>query len=317
MAFFSHRKYHHFLLPYLLSGVAILGCVATARGQASNVDFHNEASDTTRLTQILVEEASLRDAPKVSRIARQFVGTPYRAGILDEPYAAGILSNPFGQTDTDIPPVEEVLTVNIDEMDCTTFVETVLALAYTVGENRQSWQDFVYNLRRLRYRGGETDGYASRLHYPSAWVVDNSSRGLLREITGNQPSARYAVKTLDFMTHHRDLYPALKDTLNFKKMKDVEAGYSNYRYPYLKANSLKEKEMPNIVHDGDIVLITSPQKDLDVTHMGIAATGADGKPHLIHASSKEGRVIEDPLPLFDYLRRNRSDGIRLVRLRLD
>lgn len=296
----------------------LAGSGAKAQFSANgDVSFHNEATDTARITSILIEEASQKDAPKVSRLARLFIGTPYEAGTLDQDYAGAIIVNPFGKTDADLPPVEEVLTVNLDQMDCTTFVETVLALAYTVGEGRQSWQDFLYNLRRLRYRNGETDGYASRLHYPSAWVVDNASRGNLREVTANYPSARYAVKTLDFMSHHRDLYPALKDSLNYQRVRDMEAGFSNYRFPYIKANSLKEKEMANVVRDGDVVLITSPQKDLDVVHMGIVAVGADGVPRFIHASSKEGRVIEDPLPLFDYLRRNRSDGIRVVRLRRD
>lgn len=312
---------HKVLIFTIMTAFALLAPTPRAAAQTAvagaDVRFHNEQADTTRLTDILINESAHRDAPRVSRIARQFVGTPYRAGTLDEDYAIGTIANPFGNDDTGIPPVEEVLTVNLDEMDCTTFVETVLALAYTVGEGRQSWQDFVYNLRRLRYRGGETDGYASRLHYPSAWVVDNAARGLLRETTGDHSSARYSVKTLDFMSRHRDQYPALTDSANFARIRSMEAGYSNYRYPYLKANSLKEKEMPALVRDGDVVLVTSPQKDLDVVHMGIAVTGADGRPHLVHASSREGRVIEDPLPLFDYLRRNRSDGIRLVRLRLD
>ena len=49
---------------------------------------------------------------------------------------------------------EELLRINLDGMDCTTFVENMMALALTAGENRTSWRDFTFNLERLRYRGG-------------------------------------------------------------------------------------------------------------------------------------------------------------------
>ena len=44
-------------------------------------------------------------------------------------------------------------------------------------ENRKSWRDFIYNLKRMRYRSGEINGYPSRLHYVSDWIVDNRFRG--------------------------------------------------------------------------------------------------------------------------------------------
>ena len=40
-------------------------------------------------------------------------------------------------------------------------------------------------------------------------------------------------------------------------------------------------------------------------------------PHIIHASSRAGKVIVDPLTLPDYIHRNRTDGIRVVRLRIE
>lgn len=267
----------------------------TATGQ--EVKFHNEKSDTTRITTILIEECREKNPGDVARIALKFSGTPYGAATLE------------GDS-------TEVLRVNLDSMDCTTFVETVLALAYTANERRQSWRDFTYNLRRLRYRNGETDGYASRLHYISDWIVDNVARGNVREITRELPNARYAVKTLDYMTRNRDKYPALADSATYARMKNVESGFSNHRYPYLKAAGLNDKKLLQAVSDGDMVCFTTSTRGLDVTHVGIV-TITDGTPRLIHASSKEGRVLLDPLSLSAYIARNRPEGLRIIRLRRD
>lgn len=264
---------------------------------AQEVKFHNEAADTTRITTILIEECADKKPGDVARIAHKFIGTPYGAGTLEGDSI-------------------EKLTVNLDSMDCTTFVETVLALAYTANERRQSWRDFTYNLRRLRYRNGETDGYPSRLHYVSDWIVDNVARGNVREMTREITNARYAVKSLDFMTRNREKYPALADSSNYARMKNVESGFSNHRFPYLKASGLNDKKLMQVVNDGDIICFTTSIRGLDVTHMGIV-TIIDGMPRLIHASSKEQHILIDPLSLGAYIARTRPEGIRIIRLRRD
>lgn len=264
---------------------------------AQEVDFHNEKTDTITITKLLTEEAATKNPGKVTRIAEKFINTPYAAGTLE------------GNS-------TETLRVNLDSLDCTTFVETVLALAYTAAEQRQSWHDFVYNLRRLRYRNGETDGYASRLHYVSDWIVDNTARGNIREVTADGPNVRYSVKSLDFMTRHRENYPALADSANYAAMKNLESGFSNHRYPYIKGTGLKSKQLASVARDGDVVIFTTSTRGLDATHMGIVKI-VDGIPMMIHASSKAGKVLLDPLPIADYVSRHRPEGIRLVRLKVE
>lgn len=261
------------------------------------IKFKNEATDTARITRILIDECANQDAGNVARIAKLFVGTPYKSSTLEGDSI-------------------ETLRINLDEFDCTTFMETALALAYTAFENRQSWRDYAYNLRRLRYRNGITDGYPSRLHYMSEWIIDNVSRGNIKEITGDMPGVRYNVKTLDYMSSHREAYPALADSANFTRIKNVESGFSNHRYPYLKGSSLKDKDLISYVRNGDVICFTTSAKGLDITHVAIAIING-GKVGLIHASSKEGKVIIDPLPLTDYVKRNRTNGIRILRLRKD
>lgn len=284
----------HLILSLLLGAVALGGAAQTP------VRFHNEASDTLRITRLLDSAAAGSFETPEARVAffgRSFLGTPYVAHTLE------------GET--------EQLTVNIDELDCTTFVETALALAYTAGEGRRSWRDYVYNLRRLRYRNGEVDGYPSRLHYIADWAVDNIHRGNLEDVTTRMPKYTTMTRTIDFMSANRDRYPALADSATYARIRGVEEGYRNHRFPYVKSADLGSKATKAALHDGDVVALVSTLRNLDVTHMGIVVKESpDAEPYLLHASSSHGKVEISQQPLADFMRRNRQwAGIRIFRLK--
>ena len=280
------------LVPLLL--MAVFGVMAR-----NEVRFHNEASDTLLLTELLGEGLQRSFASPEERVAfygRQFVGKPYAAHTLEgEP---------------------EELTVNLDSLDCTTFVETALALAYTTGERRSSWRDFIYNLRRIRYRGGEIDGYPSRLHYISDWAVDNIHRGNLRDATRSFPRYSEITRTIDFMSANRDKYPALADSANFARIKSIENGYRLHRFPYVKTIDMGNKAIKAAFHNGDVVGFVTSLKNLDVTHMGIIVKETpNSDPYVLHASQKAGKVVISELPLADFMKRNRQFiGVRVFRL---
>ena len=263
----------------------------------NNVRFHNEATDTIVITNILIKahEAKLHSPnERIAYIARQFLGLPYVAHSLEN----------------DV----EMLTVNVEELDCTTFVETVIAMAYTVGEGRTSWRDYLQSLERIRYRDGKLNGYASRLHYISDWIINNSHRGNFSEVTDEFPNVSFTVKTIDFMTTHRSSYKALADSCEYEQMKNYEIGYRNHRFPYIKTSSLRDKNTRRQLKDGDIIALTTRTNGLDVSHMGLIAI-VNGEPHLMHASMKAMKVIIDPLPLYNYLNKSKSlTGIRVIRL---
>ena len=281
-----------------LTFISTLFLSINANGISINdVRFHNEETDTTRITAILTkaQKTNFQNAnERISYIGRTFLGLPYVAHTLE--------CNP------------EMLTVNIDELDCTTFVETVMAMAYTMGENRASWRDFIHNLELIRYRNGKLNGYSSRLHYISDWIINNSHRGIIKEITGTFPKVSYITKTLDFMTTHRNSYNALSDSVEYGRMKSYEIGYRSHRIPFIKTATLQNKAIRSLLKDGDIIALTTGIKGLDVSHMGIIAI-VDGTPHLMHASMKAMKVIIDPLPLHKYLSNSKSlTGIRVIRL---
>lgn len=290
-----------FLLKYI-APAAVLAMLASGTCPASaaapgEVRWHNEGSDTIVIQELLNRAAAIESPTaqgRIGAIAREFIGKPYVAATLEGS--------------------EEMVTVNMDEFDCTTFMETVAALAKTAGERRRSWHDFVHNLEELRYRRGKAEGYASRLHYISDWAIDNSQRGNIAEVTGDLPGASWQIKTLDFMTSHRDSYPALADEDEFQRLKSIEIGYRSHRFPMVKSTRITKATLAAL-RDGDIVALTAKAEGLDVTHVGLIAI-VDGVPHLLHASSAEGKVVIDSKPLTEYLRRSKSaTGIRVFRLK--
>ncbi len=280
----------------------LLSVVAARAVDPALIRWHNPDTDPQRIEQML--RAALDEMPHAS--AQDYV--PYFATcFIGTPYVAATLESPDGV---------EALTVNLDQLDCTTLVETVIALSLTAADRRTDPLDFARHLESIRYRRGIIDGYPSRLHYISDWIVDNTSRGNLTEVTSRMPTVDYTVKTLDFMTTHPDSYPAFAaDPDALAGVRTVEQGYRNHRYPYVRrALLLNDKKTLRALREGDIVALTTSTRGLDVSHLGII-TIVGGIPHLLHASSKEGRVVVSRVPLGQYLNSSRTlTGLRLLRL---
>lgn len=291
------EKFKHYIILSFTFVTVILGNLRAQAILPSEIRWHNEVNDTAKITSILIsasESGAKTPNELVAFIGKKFLGVPYKAGTLEgEP---------------------EMLTINVDELDCTTFIDMVSAMAVTIGERRNSWQDFAHNLEKMRYRQGKVDGYASRIHYASDWIVTNSHKGLIKDMTDRVTKPGYQIKTIDYMSRHRDEYPALKDSLEYERIKSMEVGYRSHRFPYIKSSELQGKNNGMILTEGDIVALTTKLEGLDVSHLGIIVNEADG-PHLMHASIKEGKVIIDPLPLSEYLRKNRNiTGLRIIRI---
>ena len=261
------------------------------------IRWHNEAADTTAITKFLIKATDFGASNPnelMEFIGRQFIDAPYKAGTLE--------SQP------------EALTVNLEEFDCTTFIETVTALALTVEEHKNSWQDFIDNLETIRYRQGEVNGYSSRLHYFSDWIVSNTHRGIVREVTDRIPQSDSQIKTLDYMSRNRSSYPALADDAEFEAIKNMEVGFRSHRFPYIKSGRIAAKPILSSLRGGDIIAFTTKKDGLDISHVGIIVMEKDG-PRLLHASSREGKVTIDKLSLAEYLKKSPAiTGIRLIRL---
>ena len=270
--------------------------------QAASVQrmrFHCD-QDTTRINQLLQEGiVSGIKTPNelVAFYADRLLGTPYVAHTLEGD--------------------EELLTINIDELDCTTFVETLYALARTTMNGRYSWLDYAANLENVRYRNGEMGDYSSRLHYISEWILNNSARGNLKEVTPDLPHANYLIKTIDFMTNHKDSYRSLKDdSAMVEKIKGYEMALRNHRMPYLKKSWLGDKAVKAALRDGDFVGLVTKIEGLDISHLGIIHKDDKGEIYLLDASMSGGKVMLESKNLRDHLSGSKSTclGIRVFRI---
>ena len=256
-------------------------------------------ADSLRIDSLLnasSERSYKTNSERLLFFAKSFIGTPYKGGTLDT-----------GENET--------LIVRIDSLDCTTYVETVLALYLSSFKDNPGYDDFSESLRYIRYRGGVIDGYASRLHYFSDWASDNEKKGILREVT-QEGEHDVRICSLNYMTTHSDLYRQLKDNDSLvSEISKVEKSWIDYKIPYIPKNVLNSSKDDSPVEDGDILALTTNVSGLDVLHLGFALW-IDGRLHLLHASSLHGKVIIDTSTIFDYLKnRNKHTGIRVLRVK--
>ena len=258
--------------------------------------FHCD-SDTIVINELLMKgyESGINEANALIEFyARQLLGTPYVAHTLEAD--------------------EEVLTINIHELDCLTFIETLYSLTRATLAKRYSWRDFAANIENVRYRGGEMGDYSSRIHYISEWIIDNHMRGNLVEVTPDLPHVDYMVKNIDYMTHHTDSYRQLKDdSVMVEKIRRYEL--RNHRFPYVKRSWLNDKAVKAAVRSGDFVSLVTKIEGLDVSHNGIIIVDDKGDPYLLDASMSGGKVMLEPKPLFRYLEKSKTNiGIRVFRM---
>ncbi|MBK5196201.1 MAG: DUF1460 domain-containing protein [Proteiniphilum sp.] len=193
---------------------------------------------------------------------------------------------------------EETLVVNLREFDCTTFVETVIALTNTARQEKPAFGLFLDELKKIRYREGQVQGYASRLHYTSDWVFENERKGLVENISRALGGVKEA-KQIQFMSSHRDAYKQLKSddkTLNEIISMENEINRREGFYYLPKAEiALKANSLPHMAMIG----FTTSIKGLDVTHMGFSFR-QDGRLTFIHASSAKNKVVIDEKTVSDY-----------------
>jgi hypothetical protein len=227
-------------------------------------------------------------------IGSSFINAPYRAATLEA-------------------PGKEKLIINLSGFDCTTFVETVLALTRCAINSKITAAEFRKTLKFIRYRQGAVAGYSSRLHYFTDWLRDNEKKKLLIDVTKNL-DCKPLRKKINYMTSHRELYPALNNKNEFQKTLSIEKSLSRKVFHIVsknKVNTQKEK-----IQNGDIIAFTTHQEGLDVTHVGFALRKGKNL-HLLHASSKEGAVVISKKTLSAYLQSKKDcTGIIVVKLQL-
>ncbi len=267
----------------------------------------------------------------LARIGERFVDTPY------EPHTLEL-------------PGPERLVINLEALDCVTFVENVLVLA------RLAWSassGFAYpdgtgaadargsasagarvygaaastvaallddpdrfqaayrdELTRIRYRGGTLDGYASRLHYFSEWIADNEASGLVDAVS-RELGGVADPSPIDFMSTHPGAYAQLADPDVLAEITRTESRLGQVERSYIPAEAIDAAAAG--IRDGDIIAATSTVAGLDIAHTGIALW-KDGTLRLLHAPLVGSHVQITEESLAERVRRiEGQDGIMVAR----
>ncbi len=306
----------------LLPALTAAGCGRTQTGKdaqaqtpapaapAADTAAHKSAPayDLTRCIYTAADSAKVEsllrltppeEGSDVLFFARRLTGVPYVGATLEK-------ADP------------ERLVVNLRELDCTTLVETVLALAKTRREGHTGFADYCANLEKLRYRGGKMDGYLSRLHYFSWWLHDNTDSGLVSEVPLPDGMSTPLVVKNHYMSRHAAKYEMLRRHPEWTdSIAAMERAANGPDGTYLaEAHTSLPKAKLCTIEDGDIIAIVTTKDGLDYSHLGFAVWGKDGKLHLLNASSIHHKVVEEPKTLRKYLAEHPSSiGIRLLRLK--
>ena len=263
------------------------------KGTAEDIVFQPE--DRMLVEKVLSDFSGKAGKPSgelILEIGLQFLGTPYVAHTLEN-------------------GTEEKLIINTRELDCTTFAENVLALVRTVKSGSPGFERFTAELSYIRYRDGVRNGYLSRLHYFSEWISDNCEKGILLN-AGREIANLVYPNRVDFMSRHPDSYQVLKEHPELVgQLKVLESDFSKADAWYIPKERLPEFD--GKINNGDIIAITTSIDGLDVTHVGIAIK-KEGQLHLLHASSREMKVVVTTETLFEYLGKSKSvSGIMVAR----
>lgn len=232
-------------------------------------------------------------------------------------YARQLCGRPYvGKTLEKADP--EQLVVNLHELDCTTLVETSLALAITHRQHKTDFHSYCLNLERLRYFKGKNTGYLSRLHYFTWWFHDNIKKGIIEEVSDSKLYTAPIIVNNYYMSKYPQYYPFLRQrpdrVKEIRRMEKATNGNDGFFLPQEKTN-LPHKQL-NCIQNGDIIAIVTTKKGLDYSHLGIAVWGKDQRLHLLNASSLHHKVIEPTYTLHHYLNEHpTSIGIRTWRLK--
>lgn len=220
---------------------------------------------------------------------------------LDVPYVAHTLET----------GAEEKMVVNLREMDCTTLVENSLALARTIQHKNPNFQKFVKELEFIRYRDGIRSGYPSRLHYFSDWIYDNDRKKTVKDMSRDIAHILYPNR-VNFMNRHPDSYKALSENPELIDIISAQEDSISFRMNWYIPKS-KVPDFENQFKDGDIVAITTHIDGLDVSHVGLISKEGQ-KVKMLHASSREKKVVITTGTLSDYLIANKSNsGVMIAR----
>jgi hypothetical protein len=209
------------------------------------------------LDQIIRESSKIRDpGSRIDVLSKEFLGTAYQEYTLRGDQK-----------------MSEVFVVNLEGVDCFTFIEYVEAMRIS-----GSFSEFIVNLQKIRYREGRIT-FEDRNHFFTDWRESNV---VLVEDATREIGKSAAVK--------------VRKILNIKK--DGASWVAGIRpvqreMEYIPSGSADGKVLAGL-RTGDYAGIYSDAPGLDVSHVGIIIKD-EGNIYMRHASARHKKVVDEDL----------------------
>ncbi len=233
--------------------------------------------------------AQLTMGPKawLRQVARSWVDRPYGSG------GQGVSA--------------QELLVNLQQMDCMTAVENLMAMQVAGEWYRRGLlspeEAFVQALMRVRYESYPPCRWEDRYHYLTHAFAAWEANGWGSWLPLGKPDRR----SIRYMSQHRQQYKGFTD---WKKIQAVEKSLSTR--PRFWIPEVELGEWLPLLQDGDLVAFIPSDSLLDVAHVGIFFWEG-GKATFAHASSAARKWVwgEDLCAYLD--RREKVIGITVFR----
>ena len=248
----------------------------------------------------LIVETKLHEFAKDTALPANELIVEIGKSFLETPYVSATLEN----------GTEEKMVVNLRELDCTTFVENVLALSLVVKSGKGNFESFVSELQKIRYRNGIRKGYPSRLHYFSEWINNNQQKGIVNGSINR--NGQKIDKSINYMSLHPVDYPVLKEHPELiPQIAMQEKELSKQEFWYFPKSDFANLYR-NLKH-GDIIALTSNIDGVDVNHVGIIIKRGN-EFYLLHAPLSGKKVLISDNPITDFLKpESKNSGIMIAR----
>lgn len=288
--------------------IALLSISVALLAQPARAEFDHNRTDLylKRLyTQSNVEKMErLSIQQRVEYFSGLFLGRPYLGGALGEGAQSAFDNDPL---------------YRFDAFDCTTFVETVMALSLSFSDVQ-----FQKNMQAIRY-SGSTISLISRNHFTSVdWNPNAERLGILQDVTSDiGESETSSLETIiDKRTWYEKQASSMVRTDGDKDAKIAtilaktqtlapklaQLNFLSKELLVMRSNLLQRFPRAGVIN---IVRKNWQVKkaigtDLDVSHQGVIFERA-GEIIFRHASFKKGSQYVVEIPLLAYVKNNFND----------
>ena len=247
-----------------------------------------------------VVRTSLQEAESLVRVQ---VGMGW--GMWVRQVAKGWVGRPYGSGGQGVGPQE--LLINLQQMDCMTAVENLLALRIAGAWYQEGLlspkEAFVQALLRVRYGSYPPCRWEDRYHYLTHAFMGWEEAGWGTWLPIGQPDRR----AIAYISRHRERYKGFTD---WKRIWEIEGRLSARLRFWIPEAELSEW-LP-FLQDGDIIAFIPSDSLLDVSHVGVFFWEG-GKATFAHASLTARKWVwgEDLCAYLD--RREKVIGITVFR----